>query len=114
MKTVLTVLYGEDYACYSDVLTFLFIAGGIRYVSLMLDKAIIATRHFVLRLNIWTLGAFIMIASCYYLVPRKGLIGGATASIIGSIAVLTYGSLSNYWVVRRLFCRSGVDLRDME
>lgn len=100
-KWFLALLYGEDYAKYSYVLVWLFVAGTVSYIFSMFDKAIVAAQHFRLRFLVIVLGTITMAVSCYLLVPRFGLTGGATAKIAAAISMLAYGILVICWSLLR-------------
>jgi O-antigen/teichoic acid export membrane protein len=107
-KWFLALLYGEDYAKYSYVLVWLFVAGTVSYIFSMFDKAIVAAQHFRLRFLVIVLGTITMALSCYLLVPRFGLTGGATAKIAAAISMSACGILVICWSLLRqpLVCSS--------
>ena len=107
-KWLLCLCYGDDYAKYSNVLVWLFVAGTVGCIFSMLDKAIIAAQHFRLRFLVIVLGTITMALSCYLLVPHFGLMGGATAKLVSAIAILVCGILVICWSLLRqpLVCSS--------
>lgn len=95
-KFALTLVYGPDYAAWSEVLTLLLVASGLGYSATFLEDALLAMRRLVAQgvLLVITLG--VISVGCATLIPKYGLRGAAWALVIGACVELG-GAALLFW-----------------
>ena len=95
-RLALTIVYGPDYAAWSEVLTLLLVASGLGYAATFLEDALLAMRRLVAQgvLLVATLG--VIAVACATLVPVHGLRGAAWALVIGACVELS-GAALLFW-----------------
>ncbi len=82
-KQILTILYRPEYAEQGSLFLLLMIAAGIGYVTSFLGYGMTAAQYFRVQMPLFTVAIGISALACFWLVPDRGLIGAAIASIIG-------------------------------
>jgi O-antigen/teichoic acid export membrane protein len=83
---VLALLYRPEYAQHAEVLVWVMVAAGISYIASCLGYGITATRAFG-RLLLPYLGvAALTLAAAAWLIPSRGLIGGAWTLCLTAVA----------------------------
>lgn len=83
-KPALSLVYGPDYARWSDVLLVLLAASGLGYVATFLEDALIAMRKLVAQGALLLSTLAVITVACTLLVPSRGLEGAALALLIGA------------------------------
>ncbi len=84
-QQILTFLYQPEYAKYADVLVWLMVAAGIRYVSSFLVYGMTAARYFRIQMPLYTLVTGTSATACLWFIPNSGLRGAAIALMIAAI-----------------------------
>jgi O-antigen/teichoic acid export membrane protein len=84
-KEILTILYRPEYAQRVYLFILLMVAAGIGYVASFLGYGMTAAQYFRVQMPLFTIVTAISALVCYWLVPSQGLIGAATALIVGAI-----------------------------
>ncbi|WP_168123457.1 oligosaccharide flippase family protein [Paenibacillus sp. HB172176] len=79
---LLTLLYGEDYAMYSDVFILLMIAGAMLYTGSFVGYSVTAARAFKIQPIIGGIWVSASALSSFFLIPKYGLEGAAYVVII--------------------------------
>jgi O-antigen/teichoic acid export membrane protein len=96
-RELLTLLYQPQYASQVKVFLWLMIAATVSYLATFLRQGITAARYFRVQLPIYVLSAITMLWSCYFFIPRYGLMGAAYASLSAAlVALLLNGSVVLY------------------
>ncbi|WP_026731764.1 lipopolysaccharide biosynthesis protein [Fischerella sp. PCC 9605] len=85
-KQVLTFIYRPEYAQYTNLLVWLAIAAGIRYMANFLGYGMTAARYFRIQMPLFGFVTVILAVASLWLLPKVGLIGGAIALLLAAIA----------------------------
>jgi O-antigen/teichoic acid export membrane protein len=96
----LMVVFGPEFARYSDVLIITMIAGTLMYISQPITNAVTAMREF--KIQIWA-SVSVVAASIlcgFYLLPRYGIHGAAYMGLI-TMAVRLLAWIITFLLVRR-------------
>jgi O-antigen/teichoic acid export membrane protein len=84
-KEILTILYRPEYAQRVYLFILLMVAAGVGYIASFLGYGMTAAQYFRVQMPLFTVVTAISALVCYLLVPTQGLIGAATALIVGAI-----------------------------
>jgi O-antigen/teichoic acid export membrane protein len=76
-RPVLGLLFGPAYETRAEVLVWLMAAGCVSYASSFLGFALTAARRFRVQVPLFAATAVACAATCWWLVPRRGLTGAA-------------------------------------
>lgn len=91
-RPLLTLLYTAEYASRSEVFIWIMLGGGIMYLSTLLGAAVSAMQRFKIQLVIHGLNIGILLIISQGLIPSRGLLGAAWASVGSALfIVLGYG-----------------------
>ena len=85
---MLHLLYGPEYAAYTKPFFWLTLAGSAGFLASCAGFALTAARRFKEQLPLFVGVTLILAAACWWFIPRQGLLGAATAGLIGSAAQL--------------------------
>jgi O-antigen/teichoic acid export membrane protein len=85
---MLTLLYGEDYAKYSDVFVLIICSGAIYYIGSFIGYGVTAARYFKIQPYIGAVWVLSSLIGSYLLIPSNGLVGAAYVLIISAIVQL--------------------------
>ncbi|MCX7593499.1 MAG: oligosaccharide flippase family protein [Fischerella sp.] len=85
-KQVLTFIYRPEYAQHTNLLVWLAIAAGIRYMANFLGYGMTAARYFRIQMPLFGFVTVILAVASLWLLPKLGLIGGAIALLLAAIA----------------------------
>ncbi len=99
---ILTILYRPEYAEHADVLGPLMLAAAIGYVATFLYYAMTSARFFRAQLPLFAAVAATSLIACASLVPARGLVGAAEASVITAVVNLLGATAVNLYALRRL------------
>lgn len=102
-RTILTLLYGAEYAL-PGLFALVMVDAGLDYISTMLLFVITAARYLRIQLPLYLLTTSTVALACFLLVPFIGLQGAALAAIIAELVRLT-GSLAAVWHALRSLTR---------
>jgi O-antigen/teichoic acid export membrane protein len=100
-KTLLTLLYRSEYAESSSLLVTLMCAGGIEYIAVILDYALISARSLRPQLFLSILVTGTIAIGSHVLLPTKGLQGVAQALVIAAAIHLIGGITLIAFAVRK-------------
>jgi O-antigen/teichoic acid export membrane protein len=84
-RPIVTLIYGSEYANYTEVLTQILISTGLTYMVWFLGSALIAARYLRLRLLVLGLVTVVQIVTCMWLIPVYGMSGAPMAMIITAL-----------------------------
>jgi O-antigen/teichoic acid export membrane protein len=87
---LLVLLYRREFARNADVLVWLMVAAGVSYLAAVLGSGMTVARYFRAQVPLFAVTALTTAAASAWLVPEKGLVGGAIAVLLG-ILVQTAG-----------------------
>lgn len=91
-QPLLALLYTEEYAANNDIFIWVMLAGGIMYLSTLLGSAVSAMKKFKIQLVIHSLNIVLLLMVSQLLIPTKGLMGAAWASVESALfLVIGYG-----------------------
>jgi O-antigen/teichoic acid export membrane protein len=92
-KQLLGIIYGAEYAIHSNLLVWIMLVAAIQYISSFLGHGITASRYFRAQIPINLTVTFVTVLTCYFLIPKMGLIGAAISLISAEFvqAVITVG-----------------------
>lgn len=76
-RPVLRLLFGPSYEARADVLVWLMAAGVVSYASSFLGFALTAARRFRVQVPLFAATGLACAATCWWLVPGRGLMGAA-------------------------------------
>lgn len=91
-EPLLAYIYRPEYAKHKEVFVVLMVTAGLSYVVTFLGHAIMATRKFSPLLPLYVSVTVCTGASCWWLVPTKGLLGAALGMLFG-VSVQILGSV---------------------
>jgi O-antigen/teichoic acid export membrane protein len=96
-RLILTLFYTPEYARYHVELVWLMVSVGIGFFASFLGYGMTAARYFRVFVPLFLVVTAAMVAGCYWLIPRYGILGVAYAQIIvmilqvvGSLGVVVY------------------------
>lgn len=101
-RELLTVLYRPEYAEHTEALGLLMLAAGIGYVATFLYYGMTSARLFRVQMPLFVAVAATSLVSCAALVPVRGLVGAAQASVITAAVNLLGATAVNLYALRRL------------
>jgi O-antigen/teichoic acid export membrane protein len=101
-RELLTVLYRPEYAEHADALGPLMLAAGIGYVATFLYYAMTSARLFRMQLPLFGAVAATSLVACAALVPARGVMGAAQASVVTAAVNLLGAAAVNLYALRRL------------
>lgn len=93
-RPLLTLLYRRDYAQYADVFVWIMVAAAIFYVASMFGYSMTSARIFRAQVPLFATSCLSIALTCALLVKSYGLLGGATALVVGaSVSAIGGGSI---------------------
>ncbi|MFF2156613.1 lipopolysaccharide biosynthesis protein [Paenibacillus chitinolyticus] len=101
-ENILTIMYRPEYGQYTNVFLLIMIGSGIGYVASFLGYAMTSARKYSIQPYIFLLVLLSSVLSCFWLVPRQGLIGAAWSLIISSVVNLLGSGFVNLKAIREL------------
>ncbi len=101
-RQILTLLYRPEYAEQIDLFVWLMVAAGIRYISSFLGYGITAARYFRIQIPLFVVVTSISAISCFWLVPKQGLLGAAIALNISAVVQLGFSLAIVIYALQRL------------
>jgi O-antigen/teichoic acid export membrane protein len=84
-REILTILFRPEYAERADLLPWIMAAGGIVYMAQFLGFGMTAANFYNSQVILNILANLSLIAACYWLVGRQGLLGVIIAMLIAAI-----------------------------
>ena len=91
-RTILTLLYGPEYAEHVDLFIWLTVAAGIGYVASLVGYGITAAQYFKSQLCLFVLIAIATVLASVLLIPSQGLQGAAMTLLVAALIEL-FGSV---------------------
>ncbi len=89
-RQILTLVYRPEYAQQVNLFVWLMVAAGIGYVASFLGYGMTAARYFRIQMPLFTAVTATSAIACLYLIPIRGLQGGAIALILAAIVQLGF------------------------
>lgn len=84
-RPILTLLYRPEYGEQTNLFVCLMVVAGINYMSSFMSYGITAARYFRIQIPLFMTVAIVSAMTCFWLLPKLGLLGGAIALLLGSI-----------------------------
>ncbi|MEK0315270.1 lipopolysaccharide biosynthesis protein [Cohnella sp. 56] len=97
---ILSILYTDEYAHYSDVFIIVTIAGLIDYIAVFTGYGLSATKRFGVQPYLGLLWTIAIIAACGFMIPLFGILGAAYSLAISSLV-----RLAAQWLALRAITR---------
>lgn len=101
-REILTLLYRPEYAEHADALEVLMLAAGIGYVATFLYYTMTSARLFRVQMSLFVGVAAASLVACAALVPARGVMGAAQASVVTAVVNLLGATAVNLYALRRL------------
>ena len=93
-EVLLEMLYSKEYAQHNDVFVMIMIGGAVLYLGNLLGSPVSAMRQFRIQLWVYLVNVLLMVALCWLLIPRHGMMGTAVVMVCCSAWVTAaYGFL---------------------
>lgn len=91
---ILGMVYTKEYASHNDVFVVIMIGGALLYLGSLLGAPVSAMRAFRVQFWVYLVNVCLMVALCWWLIPKHGMMGAAVAMAICSCWVTSaYGIL---------------------
>ncbi len=98
VNTIIPILYGQGYVPAAQPLRILLLTIALNYPSTIMGYAILAHNQQIKTMKYFALAALVNISLNYLLIPRLGIVGAATTTLIAQfVAALGY-----YLVLKRI------------
>jgi O-antigen/teichoic acid export membrane protein len=91
-RTILTLLYGPEYAEHVDLFIWLTLAAGIGYVASLVGYGITAAQYFKSQMVLFVVIAIATVLASVLLIPSQGL-QGAAATLLMAALIELFGSI---------------------
>lgn len=91
-RPLLELLYGSEYATYTELLGWITVAAAISYVQSFVGYAVTAARYFAVQAPLLACVSALTVVLCLWLIPTYGLFG-ASLALVGSALIHLVGSL---------------------
>ena len=101
-REILTILFRPEYAERADLLPWIMAAGGVVYMAQFLGFGMTAANFYNSQVVLNILANLSLIAACYWLVGRQGLLGVIIAMLIAAIVQLAASAIILVMGVRTL------------
>ena len=101
-RELLAVLYRPEYAEHAEALEMLMLAAGIGYVATFLYYTMTSARLFRVQMPLFVGVAAASLVACATLVPSRGVMGAAQASVATAVVNLLGATAVNLYALRRL------------
>ncbi|BAZ68532.1 MAG: oligosaccharide flippase family protein [Pelatocladus maniniholoensis HA4357-MV3] len=101
-RQILTLLYRPEYAEQANLFVWLMVAAGIRYISSFLGYGMTAARYFRIQIPLFVVVTSISAMTCFWLVPKQGLLGAAIALNISAVVQLGFSLAIVIYALHRL------------
>ena len=82
---ILTIFYNQQIAAHANVLIWVMLAAGIRYLYIFLGTALAALQQFKVQTHIATLGFVVLATSMLLWVPDSAMVGAAQAMVLATL-----------------------------
>jgi O-antigen/teichoic acid export membrane protein len=99
---LLAGLYRPEYAEHAEAFEVLMLAGGIGYVATFLYYTMTSARLFRVQMPLFVGVAAASLLACAALVPARGVMGAAQASVVTAVVNLLGATAVNLYALRRL------------
>lgn len=87
-REILTILFRPEYAERADLLTWIMAAGGVLFMAQFLGFGLTAANFYHSQVVLNIAANVSLLATCYWLVERRGLLGAILAMLIAAIVQL--------------------------
>jgi O-antigen/teichoic acid export membrane protein len=87
-REILTLLFRPEYAERADLLPWIMAAGGVLFMAQFLGFGLTAANFYHSQVVLNVAANLSLVAGCYWLVQRQGLLGGVLAMLIAAIVQL--------------------------
>ncbi len=82
---ILAILFRPEYAERADLLPWIMVAGGVLYMAQFLGFGLTAAGFYNSQVILNILANLSLLAACYWLVARQGLLGAILGMLIAAI-----------------------------
>ena len=100
-KSLLAMIYTDEYAAYGGLLTLIMIAALIQYVASFLGYGMTAARYFRVQMPLFGVVTLVTLVASIVLIPHYGLTGAAAAVIISAFVNLAGAAGINYVALKK-------------
>ena len=87
-REILTILFRPEYAERADLLPWIMAAGGVVYMAQFVGFGLTAAGYYNSQVVLNVLANISLLAGCYWLIARQGLMGAILAMLIAAIVQL--------------------------
>ena len=87
-REILTILFRPEYAERADLLPWIMAAGSVLFMAQFLGFGMTAAGYYNSQVVLNILANLSLLAACYWLVARRGLLGAFLAMLIAAIVQL--------------------------
>jgi O-antigen/teichoic acid export membrane protein len=87
-REILTILFRPEYAERADLLPWIMAAGGVVYMAQFVGFGLTAAGYYNSQVVLNVLANISLLAGCYWLIARQGLLGAILAMLIAAIVQL--------------------------
>src|SRR5229473_3855783 len=87
-REILAILFQPEYAERADLLPWIMLAGGVLYMAQFLGFGLTAAGFYNSQVILNILANLSLLAACYWLIARQGLLGAILAMLIAAIVQL--------------------------
>jgi len=109
-REILTVLFRPEYAERADLLPWIMAAGGVVYMAQFLGFGMTAANYYHSQVVLNILANLSLLAACYWLVARQGLLGAIFAMLIAAIVQLVASAIILFLGLRANACARAQEL----
>lgn len=95
-KTILTLLYGSEYAIYTNEFIVLMISSAVSYIAMAFRQSVTSARSFNVQVLPTGASALCIVVAAAVLVPLYGICGAAVATGVGALVELV-----GFWFLSR-------------
>lgn len=99
-ETFLSLVYRPEYAAHQQLFILLAIGAIFGYLATFLRFIITVARYFKVQVPIYIMSILVSTLSCYYLIPRYGLIGSGWANVFSFLVESFFCALVVWHVLR--------------
>jgi O-antigen/teichoic acid export membrane protein len=87
-QEILTALYGSEYGQHANFLVWLMVAAALGYMASFLGYSITAAQYLRIQFPLFTVVTAATAFSCFWLLPKMGLMGATIALVLSSLVQL--------------------------
>lgn len=97
-EKILVIIYGIEYAKYSNVFVVVMVAGAIGYIASFMGYGITAARFFKIQPVLGVSWIITSLISSFFLIPKYGLMGAAYTLVITAVVQVLSKSIVLFYI----------------